>query len=84
MREESIYLAMGARRTVCEIEYIPGVGTNHRREEGIYLAWEPIIGGKRVYTRSGNQSQEGREYTPGVGTTHMGVPWIASGEGLDP
>ena len=27
---------------------IPGVGTNHRRGESIYLEWEPITGGKRV------------------------------------
>ena len=43
-----------------------GVGTNHRREESIYLEWKPITRGKRVYTWSGNHSQEGRKNTPGV------------------
>ena len=32
---------------------------------GIYLEWELITRRKRVYTWIGNQSQEGREYTPG-------------------
>ena len=40
------------------------MGTNHRRDVSIYLGWEPITGGKRVYT------QEGCEYIPGVGTNH--------------
>ena len=31
-------------------EDIPGVGANHRREERIYLEWEPLTGGKRGYT----------------------------------
>ena len=42
--------------------------TNCRKQENTYIEWEPIIGGKKVYTWSGNQSQEGREYTTGVGT----------------
>ena len=48
--------------------YIPGVGTNRRRGESIYLEWEPIAGRERVSTWSANQSQEEREYIPGVGT----------------
>ena len=51
-------------------EYIPGVGAHHRREEGTHLEWEPITGGKKVYTWSGSQSQEGREHIPGVGANH--------------
>eukprot|EP00959_Pyramimonas_sp_CCMP1952_P310688 6501944-Pyramimonas_sp.AAC.1 len=31
---------------------------------------ETVTGGKRVYPRSGNQSQEGREYIPRVRTNH--------------
>eukprot|EP00976_Prorocentrum_cordatum_P111466 1195371-Prorocentrum_minimum.AAC.3 len=31
-------------------EPIPDVGANHRREESIFLMWEPITGGKRAYS----------------------------------
>ena len=75
---------LGTKQGREEKIYVPGVGSYHRREESIYLEWEPIIGGKRVHTRSGNQSQEGkehipwsgnqaqegREYIPEVGTNH--------------
>ena len=44
------------------------MGTNHRREESMYLEWEPITDGKRACTWSENQSQEGRDYILGVGT----------------
>ena len=50
---------------------MPGVETSHRRVENIYLEWEPVTGGKRVYTWSGNQSQEGRKYIPDVGNNHL-------------
>jgi hypothetical protein len=46
------------------------VGTNHKRDESIYLEWKPIIGGKIAYTWRGNQSQEGRENIHGVGINH--------------
>jgi len=51
-------------------EHIPGVGTNHTREDSIYLEWEPIAGGKRAFTWCGSQLQEGREHLPGVGANH--------------
>ena len=36
----------------------------------MYLEWELITDGETVYTWSGSQSQEGREYIPGVGANH--------------
>eukprot|EP00959_Pyramimonas_sp_CCMP1952_P066508 1388463-Pyramimonas_sp.AAC.1 len=36
----------------------------------IYREWEPITDRERVYTGSGNQSQTGREYIPGVEANH--------------
>ncbi len=36
----------------------------------MYLEWEPITGGKRACIWSGNQSQEGKEHVPRVGTYH--------------
>jgi len=39
-------------------------------EESIHLELEPNTGGMIVCTCSGNQSQEGSEYIPGVGTNH--------------
>ena len=44
------------------------MGANHSSKKSIYLEWEPLTGGKKVYTWSGSQSQEGREDIPGVGT----------------
>ena len=48
----------------------PHLRTKHRRDESLYLDWEPITGGKRVYSGTGNQSQKAREYITGLGTNH--------------
>jgi hypothetical protein len=49
---------------------------NHMRGGDIYLEWEPITCGERVYTYGGNQSHEGKGYIPRVGTNHMRVGGI--------
>ena len=36
--------------------YIPGVGTSHRRDESLYLEWEPITGGTGRYIPGGQTS----------------------------
>ena len=46
------------------------MGTNPRKEDSLYLEWEPITGGKNVYTWSGKRSHEGRKCIHGVRTNH--------------